>query len=53
MKCRNSITKLMLYLEVWRERRVEGRRIVGRRVEMNGYLPFCLDVFKIKEERNN
>ena len=30
------------------ESRVEGRRIVGKRVEMNGYPPSCLDVFKIK-----
>ena len=33
----------MLCLEVWRERRVEG----------NDYFSFCLDVFKIKGERNN
>ena len=33
----------MLCLEVWRERRVEGRRIEG-----NDYLPPCLDVSKIK-----
>ena len=28
-------------------------RVVGRRVEGNGYPPPCLDDFKIKEERNN
>ena len=27
---------------------VEGRRVVGMRVEENGYPPLCLDVFKIK-----
>ena len=27
---------------------IEGMRVVGRRVEMNGYPPPCLDVFKIK-----
>ena len=27
---------------------VEGMRVVGRRVEMHGYSPSCLDVFKIK-----
>ena len=43
----------VLYLEVWRERRVEGRGVVGRRVEENGYPPYCLDVFKIRREENN
>ena len=33
----------MLCLEVWRERRVEGRRVKG-----NDYPPLYLDVFKIK-----
>ena len=33
----------MLYLEVWRERKVEERR-----VEKNGYPSHCLDIFKIK-----
>ena len=27
--------------------RVEGRKVMGRRVEGNGYHPPCLDVFKI------
>ena len=43
----------MLCLEVLRERRVEGRRVMERRVEGNGYPPSCLDVFKIKGEGNN
>ena len=38
----------MLCLETWRKRRVEGRRVVGRRVERHGYTPSYLDVFKIK-----
>ena len=38
----------MLCLEVWKEGRVEGRKVVGKRVERNGYpLPY-LDVFKIR-----
>ena len=41
----------MLCLKVWRERRIEGRRVVGRRVEGNCYPPPYLDVFKIKERR--
>ena len=36
----------MLCLEVWRERRVEGRR-----VEENGYPSSCLDILKIMMER--
>ena len=40
---------IMACLEVERERRVERRRIVGRRVEKNSYLPPCLDVFKISK----
>ena len=40
-------TALMPCLEVWRERGVEGRRVVGRRVEGNGYpLPYLV-IFKI------
>ena len=27
---------------------VEGRKVVERRVEGNGYPPPCLDIFKIK-----
>ena len=38
----------MLYLEVWRERGVEGKRVVGRRVEETDYPPPGLNVFKIK-----
>ena len=49
----NLIKTLVLYLEVWRERRVEGSRGEGRRVKENGYSPPYLDVFKIKRERNN
>ena len=37
----------MLCLKDWRERKVEERRIVERRVEKNCYPPLCLDVFKI------
>ena len=45
---------LMACLEVSRMRRVEGRRVVERRVEWNGYPPPCLDVFKIsKREGSN
>ena len=29
--------------------RVEGKRVVGRRVEGNGSPPPCLDVFKISK----
>ena len=33
---------------------VEGRRVIGRRVEGNGSPPPCLDVFKIsKGEESN
>ena len=42
----------MVCLEVWRERRVEEskeRRVMGRRVEENGYPLSRLDVFKIKQ----
>ena len=35
-------------LERERERRVKGKRVVGRRVEGNGYPLPCLNVFKIK-----
>ena len=40
----------IICLEVWRERerRVKGKRVVGRRVEGNGYPLPCLNVFKIK-----
>ena len=38
----------MLFLEVWKERRVEGRRAEERRVDENGYPPSCLNVFKKK-----
>ena len=38
----------MLCLKVWRERRVEGRRVVGKKVEGNGYPSPYLDVLKIK-----
>ena len=44
---------LMLCLEVLRERGVEGRRVVERRVEGNNYSPHCLDIFKIKGDENN
>ena len=48
----------MLYLEVLKERRVEGRRVVKKRVvkkrvEGNDCLPPYLDVFKIKGEGNS
>ena len=39
----------MLCLEVLRERGVEGRRVVERKVDENGYHSPCLDVFKIKK----
>ena len=38
----------MLCLEVLKEMRVEGRKVVEKRVEGNGCLPPYLDVFKIK-----
>ena len=38
----------MLCLEVWRERRVNVRRVVGKIIEENDYPPPCLDVFKFK-----
>ena len=31
------------------ESRVEGRRVVGKRVEENDYPPPCLNVFKISK----
>ena len=53
----NEVGKhLMLCLEVWRERRVEGRReeeSSGEESRGDGYPPSFLDVFKIKGERNN
>ena len=30
--------------------RIEGRKVVGRRIEENGYYLLCLKVFKIKGE---
>ena len=43
----------MLCLEVWRKRIVKERRVIGRRVEGNYYLSPCLDISKIKGEKNN
>ena len=41
----------MLCLEVWRKRRVEERREVGKRVKGNSYPPPYLNVSKIKWEK--
>ena len=50
-----GVSKLLFYfmlcLEVWRERRIEGSRVVERRIEGKSYPPPCLDVFKIKGRR--
>ena len=43
-----TLLSFTLYLEVLRERKVEGRRVVEMRVERNGYSLHYLDVFKIK-----
>lgn len=49
--------RVMKCLEVWRKRRVEERREVGKRVKRNSYPPPYLNISKIKwekgGERNN
>ena len=45
---RDTHIRLLICLEVWGEKRVEEMRVVGRKVEENGYPPHCLNVFKIK-----
>jgi len=44
---------LMACLEVSRGRRVEGKKVVGRRVKENGYPLLYLDVFKISKGKGS
>ena len=49
------MVRIILCLEVWRERRVreaEKMRVVGRIAE-DSYHPPCLDVFKINKRDGN